>query len=515
MLRGAPFFISYFRYMGKILSAEQVRGADAYTIANEPISSINLMERAATRCFDKILELYPLEQSFSVFCGTGNNGGDGLVIARLLHQNDKEVQVYVVRFSPNESPDFSSNYERLIDCGVTPIEITDPTNFNITSGVIIDALLGSGVTRKAEALLADVIRKVNACTIPIVAVDFPSGLFDTKNSDDNRAVTIQADQTITFEVYKLAFLLPENHMCIGTPYLLDIGLNKSYISSLESEYETIDHQLIESFIRNRDAFSHKGTFGHALICSGSKGKMGATVLASEACLRAGAGLLTVFAPACGYEILQSAIPEAMAVSCETEDELSGKVDTAMYNAIGVGPGIGKSDKTADFIKILLESVSIGVVLDADALNIISERKLHNIIPEGSVMTPHPKEFDRLFESHSDTFSRIQTARTNSKTLRSVIVLKGRHTAVVCPEGPVYFNLTGNPGMATGGSGDVLTGIITGLIAQGYTSKEAALLGVYIHGAAGDLAAEEKGEESMIASDITAKLGEVFKSLHHE
>jgi NAD(P)H-hydrate epimerase len=501
--------------MGKILRADQIREADAYTIANEPISSVDLMERAATVCFIELRSLYPNENAYHIFCGTGNNGGDGLVIARLLKEEGKKVSVFIVRFSPNESEDFKINLSRLTSIGVEAVDY-DPENYSLPEeGVIVDAMLGSGVTRKAEGLLANAVHLINSLRLPVVAIDFPSGLFDENNSEANRSTAICATHTLSFEVYKLAFLFPENSKYVGELHLLDIGLNKEFIDSMESSYNTITQHTARSIIHKRSEFSHKGTYGHSLLCSGSKGKMGATILSANACLRSGVGLLTVFIPGCGYEIIQSSVPEAMVITAEDDDLLIGTVEIDKYNAISVGPGIGTNNETAKFIDNLLNQYERPVVLDADALNIISQKGLHESIPKSSILTPHPKEFDRLFGEHIDTYSRVLTAKKMAEKYQVVIVLKGRHTAITQPNGQTYFNLNGNSGMATGGSGDVLTGILTGLLAQGYSSIEAAVLGVYIHGYAGDLAAIQCGEESMIASDITSKLGDVFKILHQE
>lgn len=499
----------------KILSVDQIRAADAYTIANEPIASHDLMERAGKRCFEKIIDLFPNEQCFTIFCGTGNNGGDGLVIARLLQIAGKDVSVNIIRFSPNESDDFTVNFQRLIELNVTFQDITEVGYLKLQDGVIIDALLGIGVTRKASGLLAETIAVVNSCKSPIIAIDFPSGIFGAKNTNDNLRVAIKAKITLTFQVPKLPFFLPENYENIGDWYLLDIGLHPDFIDNQSTDYEMIDRGIINGLIQKRTPFNHKGTFGHALLIGGSHGKVGAIVLSAEACLRSGAGLLTVFAPSCGYEILQECIPEAMVLTSEGQNELSGEIPSLKYSAIGVGPGIGTLPTTQLFVDALLKGSDKPLLLDADALNIIAQNSWLNRIPKGSVLTPHPKEFERLFGQTESSEERIELLRIKAMALKLVILLKGRYTAIATPDGKVFFNTTGNPGMGTAGSGDVLTGIITGLIAQGYSPVDASILGVHLHGLAGDLATNELGAEAVIASDIISHIGPAYKILHHE
>lgn len=494
----------------KILSVDQIRAADAYTIAHEPIPSHDLMERAGKRCFEKIIDLFPNEQCFTIFCGTGNNGGDGLVIARLLQIAGKDVYVNIIRFSPNESDDFTVNFQRLLELNVAFQDITEVGNLKLQDGVIIDALLGSGVTRKASGLLAETIAVVNSCKSPIIAIDFPSGIFGAKNTNDNRRVAIKATMTLTFQVPKLPFFFPENYENIGDWYVLDIGLLPDFINRQETDFE-----MIERSIHQRKAFDHKGTFGHALLIGGSFGKIGALILSSEACLRSGVGLLTAFTPSCGYEILQERIPEAMVLTSEGQNELSGEIPALKYSAIGVGPGIGTLPSTQLFVDALLKGSDKPLVLDADALNIIAQNSWLNRIPKGSVLTPHPKEFERLFGQTGSSEERIELLKMKAKTLQLTILLKGRYTAIATPDGKVFFNTTGNPGMGTAGSGDVLTGIITGLIAQGYSPADASILGVHLHGLAGDLATNELGAEAVIASDIISHIGPAYKILHHE
>lgn len=503
----------------KILNAEQIRSVDAYTIKHEPIKSIDLMERAANLCFEKILELYPENRKFNVFCGVGNNGGDGLVIARLLFEKGLDVAVYVVKFSDKFSADFRVNETRLKKSGIAIKSIIDERSIPKLSkdDVIIDAIFGTGLARLIEGFIEKVVWAINKSGAPVVSIDIPSGLFDEDNDANNKDGIVLADHTLTFEVPKLSFLLPENGMRVGAFSILDIGLNKSFIEEQDTPYEFVTKDMVAGLMCNRYKHAHKGTYGHALLIEGSLGKMGAAVLSAEACLRSGVGLLTMLIPNCGYEILQTAVPEAMVMLSEQENELSGVVkDLEKYSAIGVGPGIGTSALVQGVLKQLIQTSPIPLVIDADALNILGENKTWlAFLPTGSILTPHPKEFERVFGAAKNEFERLKLQREQSVKHGVYIVLKGAYSCITCPSGEVYFNSTGNPGMATAGSGDVLTGIITGLMAQGFDSKQSAILGVYLHGLAGDIAAEINSQEAMLARDIIYNLGNAYKQLKND
>jgi NAD(P)H-hydrate epimerase len=345
-----------------------------------------------------------------------------------------------------------------------------------------------------------------------VAIDVPSGLMVEDNSANDHKSVINANATLTFEAPKLSFLFAENAQHVGDFYVLDIGINKTFIASQKSLNYYLTREMIAPLIKHRPKFSHKGNYGHALLVAGSYGKMGAAVLAAKSCLRSGVGLLTVHVPKCGYTVLQSTVPEAMLSVDEDEREISGIKDIAQYNVIGVGPGIGNAKSTQQVVKVLIQA-KLPMVIDADALNILSENKTWlAFLPKGCIFTPHPGEFARLVGKTSSAYDAYTLQKEFAIKYSVYLVLKGAHTAIATPEGEVFFNSTGNPGMATGGSGDTLTGIITGLLAQGYSPKQAALLGVYIHGLAGDIAAHEAGEGSLIAEDITNCLGSAFKEM---
>ncbi len=496
----------------KILSAEEIRSWDQYTIRYEPVLSIDLMERAAGKCVDWLEENGYVENSFSIFCGKGNNGGDGLAIARLLAIKKYPVSVHILEFGHKGTEDFQTNLARLHQYPEVDIRfIQTEENFHPLKKdeIIIDALFGSGLNRGIEGVTADLIEHINASGSEIIAVDIPSGLFVDRSSLGNSI--IKARHTLTFQNYKAAFLYAENAEYTGDIHILDIGLHTDFYASAYTPYELTDDMVIHSIHKPRNRFAHKGNFGHALLIAGSYGKIGAAVLSSKACLRSGVGLLTTHVPNCGYEILQTTVPEAMLMT-DVNSSFITKIedDLLKYGSIGIGPGIGTSSETKMMLREVFDTYRHPVVLDADALNIISTQKdLLKLIPPGSILSPHPKEFERLFGSSPNDFDRTMLALQKAKEFNVVIILKGHHTLIATPDGKGFFNSTGNAGMATAGSGDVLTGILTGLLAQGYSSVETAILAVYLHGLAADLAAKELSMEAMVATDIISHLGAAF------
>jgi NAD(P)H-hydrate epimerase len=498
----------------KIFTAQQIKAWDQFTIQHEPISSIDLMERAAQKCVDWVLA-NDLSDSYSIFCGKGNNGGDGLAIARMLLRNNKNVSIYILDSSSSSSDDFQQNLQ-LLDAipGAEISFIQNATEFPELNedDVIIDALFGSGLNKPLSGLAAELVNYLNDANKLIISIDVPSGLFMDQSSKGN--VVIHADHTLTFQTMKLAFLMPENAAYVGRIHVLDIGLSNEFTEQHVSAFQLVDDALIGAIYKPRSAFAHKGNFGHALLIAGSYGKMGAAVLAATACLRTGVGLLSCLIPKCGYEIMQTSVPEAMVMTDEEENFLSLLPEgIEKYNAVGIGPGIGTNDATQKLLAYILRRYHKPLVIDADGLNCLSMNKEWlTSLPANSILTPHPKEFERLFGNSENDFERVQLAQQKAKELNIIIVLKGHHTFVATPGGLGYFNNTGNAGMATAGSGDVLTGVITSLAAQGYDPVQAAILGVYIHGMSGDLAAKDLSQEAMIASDIIQYLPQSFLSL---
>lgn len=492
----------------KIPNIQFARTADAYTIENEPISSVDLMERAATQIYFWLMRnLKSKEVSIKIFCGMGNNGGDGLVLARLLATNDIFAQVYIVHVSDNFSHDCEVNYERLKEIPEVPMYgIFSKEDFPKIddNDIIIDALFGSGLSRPLEGLAAEMVNHINDNQAVRIAIDIASGL----NGDliNNGGVIFRPDYTVSMQFPKMAFLYPENEPFVGKWEVLDIKIHPDYIENLETTDFYTTEDVIKPLLHRRGKHSHKGTYGHALLIAGSTGKTGAALLASESCMRSGVGLLTTHLPKQAMLPLQVYLPEAMISPDKSDNCFSQVPDLQPYNAVGVGPGLGKEKETVNALKQLIQEVKVPMVLDADALNIISENKTWlSFLPERTIITPHPKEFERLFGKTDNSQQRLELQREMSKQYKIIIVLKGANTSVTFPNGSCFFNSTGNPGMATAGSGDVLTGIILSLLAQRYTPEEAAIIGVFMHGRAGDKAAEKLGMEAMIAGDITKNL----------
>jgi ADP-dependent NAD(P)H-hydrate dehydratase / NAD(P)H-hydrate epimerase len=493
----------------KILSAEQTKALDAYTIENEPIASVDLMERASASFADWFTAHFKANQPVSIFCGTGNNGGDGLAIARMLHEKKYSVEVSIVYYSTRTSADFDTNYKRLepllpVKAIHKPEDIVLPPQENI----LVDAIFGSGLNRPAEGIAAAVIDALNKSKAVKVAVDIPSGLYvDMYNSSP---YIMEAAYTVSFQLPKLSFLLPQNFRYVGEWHLTDIGLHPEGIQQARTDYYYTDKAMVSSMVRKRSKYDHKGSFGHALIIAGSYGKIGAAQLAVKACLVTGVGLLTAYVPACGYEIMQIAVPEAMTLTDPQEKLISAIPSPEKFTTIGIGPGLGTDEATATAMTTLLGQYKSPVVVDADGLNILARKPdLLKQLPAGSILTPHPKEFERLAGQTANEYQRLEVLQKFARQHQVVVVLKGAHSAIATPEGKVYFNSTGNPGMATGGTGDVLTGIITSLLAQKYTPAEAAVLGVYFHGLAGDCAAGHTGFSALTASDIISYLPQAF------
>lgn len=491
----------------KILNVEQIRSLDAYTIKNEPISSIDLMERASQAFVRWLCNQFVNTRPVCVFCGKGNNGGDGLAIARILSERSYDVQVYVIGYSPVASADFKTNLDRL-ENHLQPLYINSIDNFPVLGQnvICIDALLGSGLSRPAAGLLAEVIDRLNDLPNKLVSVDIASGLYADKANGKEDPI-IEPDFTVSFQLPKLAFFLPQNAKYVADWHVVDIQLSEDFIRNADTQWFFTDKQTAEDLIRPREKFSHKGTYGHAVLIAGSYGKMGAAVLSAKACLRSGVGLLTVHAPECGYGIMQISTPEAMVSVDENRKYISQLPDLESASAIGVGPGLGQDTLTVNVLEKLLKTVKAPLIIDADALNILSQnRELLYKLPENTILTPHPKEFQRLAGDSADEYNRLEIGKEFAKKYKVIICLKGANTAVIFPNGEVHFNSTGNAGMATGGTGDVLTGIITSMLAQKYTPENAAILGVYQHGLAGDRAADLKGQSALIASDVIDCLG---------
>ncbi|NQU50989.1 MAG: NAD(P)H-hydrate dehydratase [Bacteroidetes bacterium] len=503
----------------KLFKTSQIAELDKFTVENEPISDIDLMERASLQITQWLVKRFTSEQKLIFFAGPGNNGGDALAVARQMADLDYLCEVYLFSFGKELKGSPAINWQRLV-------EQEDVKLLNINSlrefpdiqptDIILDGLFGSGLTRRLEDFPAGLVQKINQLPNILVSIDIPSGLMGEDNSNNNIATIIRADFTLTFQFPKMSFLFTENEGFVGNWTVLPIGLHSGGIAKTSSKYFFIEKEEIIIRIPNRSRFSHKGIFGHALLISGSYGKMGAAVLASKACLRSGVGLLTSHVPRMGYIVIQTAVPEAM-VSVDQHDSMFTEFpDLSPFSAIGIGPGLDQKQNSCRALCSILEKSKVPMVLDADALNILSEnRDWLNKLPVNSILTPHPGEFKRLVGETKNSYESVQKQIQFSEKYKVVVVLKGAFTSVSTPEGKVFFNSTGNPGMATAGSGDVLTGIILGLLTQGLSSESAAVCGVYLHGKAGDLVSVEKSEFSLTATDLINFLGQAFLSLKND
>lgn len=466
------------------------------------------MERAAGKCVEWFVSKYDVNRPVIVISGVGNNGGDSLVMARKLLERGYSVKTYIVRYSERFSEDLQINLDRLKELGYEVNYILEESQFpEISSNtVIIDGLFGSGLNRNVDGLAELCIEQINASIADVVSIDMPSGLFSDAFTQQSSPV-ILASHTLTFQSPKLAFFIPENEEYLGVWKVLDIGLDPNFLASEESDLIFVD--AIDEFrsLFERKKFDHKGNFGHALLMAGSHGKMGAAILAAQAALRSGVGRLTTYLPHVGYSIMQISVPEAMCTVDDYDHFLGEVPNLSGYSSIGCGPGIGTAKKTKRMLRILLDKTKVRIVLDADALNILSESKDYlKALPHDTILTPHVREFERMFGASKNSYERIKLLREMAMKYKVIIVLKGANTAIASSDGRVFFNSTGNPGMATAGSGDVLTGIITGFTSYVNDPLVAAVAAVYVHGLAGDLASKAQGQASVIASDITAHLG---------
>ncbi len=502
----------------KILTTTQMRDADRFTIENEPIASIDLMERASKTLFDAIKSRIRKNDTIKVFCGMGNNGGDGLAVSRMMLLSGFQVETYKVNYGDKASADFLINELRLKKIRKAQYQIIEPDSgfpaINSTD-IVIDAIFGSGLSRPLEGFAAHIVKHINASGAKVIAIDLPSGLFGENNTQNNHQHIIKADYTYTFQLPKLSFLLPENDQFLGQWMVLDIGIDKDYIERQDTPWHFLLDADLKPGYKPRSKYDHKGRFGHTLLIAGSKGKSGAAVLAARASALVGSGLVTTHVPAGNYSVQQSSFPEGM-VSVDENTEFFTQIrDISPFTAIAAGPGLGRDPKTANGLKLLIQNSSRPLVLDADALNLLAENPTWlSFLPPNSVLTPHVGEFERMGGKYSSGWDRIQKAREMALKFGCYIVLKGAHTAIICPDRQVIFNSTGNPGMATGGSGDVLTGMITGFMAQGYSPLYSCMAGVFVHGLAADIAIRKTPMESLVACDLLLNIPRAIKKMFY-
>nr|WP_305037256.1 NAD(P)H-hydrate dehydratase [Bacteroides clarus] len=505
--------------MIKIFPTIQLKELDAYTIENEPVSSIDLMERASRALARAMSERWSAETPFTVFAGPGNNGGDALAVSRLLAERGCRVEVYLFNTKGALSPDCETNKERL--AGVAGIDFHEITTQFVppvltAEHVVVDGLFGSGLNKPLSGGFAAVVKYINTSPATVVAIDVPSGLMGEDNTYNIQANIIRADLTLSLQLPKLAFLFAENAPFVGEWQLLDIGLSEEAIEEKETDFALTEHEDVASMLKPRGKFAHKGNFGRALLIAGSQGMAGASVLAARACLRSGVGLLTVHIPFCNNFIVQTSVPEAMTEIDINDVRFSCATDTDDYQAVGIGPGLGKAGDTEAALLEQIESCQTPMVVDADALNLLGEHRSYiGRLPKGSILTPHPKELERLVGKCQNSYERLTKARELARSAGVHIILKGAYSVVIAPSGKCWFNPTGNPGMATGGSGDVLTGVVLALLAQGYDAETAARMAAYVHGLAGDIACKKHGVMGMTAGDIVTCLPPAWRMLEEK
>ena len=505
--------------MIKIFPTIQLKELDAYTIENEPVSSIDLMERASRALARAMSERWSAETPFTVFAGPGNNGGDALAVSRLLAERGCRVEVYLFNTKGTLSPDCETNKERL--AGVAGIDFHEITTQFVppvltAEHVVVDGLFGSGLNKPLSGGFAAVVKYINTSPATVVAIDVPSGLMGEDNTYNIQANIIRADLTLSLQLPKLAFLFAENAPFVGEWQLLDISLSEEAIEEKETDFALTEHEDVASMLKPRGKFAHKGNFGRALLIAGSQGMAGASVLAARACLRSGVGLLTVHIPFCNNFIVQTSVPEAMTEIDINDVRFSCATDTDDYQAVGIGPGLGKAGDTEAALLEQIESCQTPMVVDADALNLLGEHRSYiGRLPKGSILTPHPKELERLVGKCQNSYERLTKARELARSTGVHILLKGAYSVIIAPSGKCWFNPTGNPGMATGGSGDVLTGVVLALLAQGYDAETAARMAAYVHGLAGDIACKKHGVMGMTAGDIVTCLPPAWRMLEEK
>ncbi len=503
----------------KLFSTRQIAEIDRFTIQNEPVADTDLMERAALQVTNWLISRFSTERKMIFFAGPGNNGGDALAIARQMADLTFQCEVYMPDLGNELKGSPAINRRRLEEQGL--VKLTRLKGINefpalAPSDIIIDGMFGSGLSRPLEGFPAEITRRINALPNMVVSIDIPSGLMGEDNVSNNPDTIIRADHTLTFQFPKISFLFAENEKFTGKWEVLPIGLHPQGIEDTPSEIYFTEREDIKKIIKARSKFAHKGHFGHALLIAGSYGKTGAAVLSSGACLRAGAGLLTTHMPRSGYQIIQSSVPEAMTSIDPSDTIFSDLPPLDNYTAIGAGPGLGTDVITKRAFHQLISRAGFPLVIDADGLNILAEEKQWlTELPGNSILTPHPGEFSRLAGESSDSFTMVTKQCQFAQEFNVFVVLKGAYTSIATPRGRLCFNSSGNPGMATAGSGDVLTGVILGLMAQNYSPGDAAVAGVYLHGLAGDIAAGLKSEMSLIAGDITDHLGDAIKVVMNE
>ncbi|MCH5239021.1 MAG: NAD(P)H-hydrate dehydratase [Muribaculaceae bacterium] len=501
----------------KIFSSELIKEIDKATCENQGITSLELMERAASAVSCEIVSRFTPAQRIVIFAGPHNNGGDALAVARLLYeQGYRKLEVFLFNVMGRLSHDCGEEKKSLDS--IEGIDFTEVTRdfqppYLSEKDVVVDGLFGSGIKGPLQKGFLTLVKYINDSGAYVISIDLPSGLSGEFNENISRRDMVHANLTLTFQFPRLSFFFEENQDVIGEWKLLDIELDEKKIKETAVDYILVDERNVRPLLKKRDNFSGKRDFGSALFFAGSWGMAGAAVLAARGCLRSGAGLATVHSAKGIMPVVQTSLPESLFEPDRNENYITDMSVHHRHQVVAVGPGLGVNEKTIDALESLLMTYKQPLVLDADALNCMVKRPhLLSVLPSYSIITPHVGEFDRLFGNHNSNEERLRKAIDMAKYYNIVIVLKGHYTATVKPTGRVYFNSTGNPGMATAGSGDVLTGVIAAFMAQGYKPEQAAFLGAFVHGMAGDLAAEKWGQAGILASDIADFCGIALKNL---
>ncbi|MCM4157391.1 NAD(P)H-hydrate dehydratase [Gramella sp. AN32] len=498
----------------KILTAAQIAEGDRITIERQGITSEELMERAGTLIFKQIHNrLQGAQIPVKIFCGIGNNGGDGLVVARHLVQHGYTVEVYVVNYTDKRSDDFLNNYEKFKETTKDwPQLIKEEDGIpEIDQGdFVIDAIFGIGLNRKIKGWMCKLIERINKSGAFVLAIDMPSGLFPDKISQSDAIV--HADYTLSFQNPKLSFFLPDTMDYVGEFQVLDIAIDRQYLAEVKSETFLVGKEQAKILYKPRKPNSHKGDYGNILVAGGSYGKMGSVLLTATAAMHTGTGLCTLYIPESGYTIIQTGLPEAMVITDKNAKILSDFPKNFKADTVCFGPGAGTAEETVHSLENFLKKQKTPMLIDADGLNILSQHKgLQDLLPENSILTPHPGELKRLLGKWKDDIEKLKLAKEFSKKYKVIIVIKGTHTMIINRD-EIYINTSGNPGMATAGSGDVLSGVITSLLGQKYDPPVAAVLGVYLHGLCGDIIAADEGFEGLTAGMIAQNMGSAFKAL---
>lgn len=512
-------FAFKFALSMKIYTSEDIRAIYRRTIETEGIPSSELIMRMARGVADEIASRWRPNRPMIVFAGPGHNGAETLAVCRILAERGFSPSVYLFNIGGKRlTHECAVCRDELLKSAGGQIHWTEVTNdFNMPvitpQHIVIDGLFGTEISAPLQGGFAWMAREINDAKPTVVSIDLPSGLFGDLNPLTVNRDIIHATLTLTMQVPRISFFQRDNAELVGEWRTIDIGLNRDVMLTTPTHYHLVEAHEVKEVLKPRNPFADKSDFGSALLITGCYGMMGASVLAARGALRGGVGKLTVHSPQCGYEVLQSSVPEAMFDADVNKIVISDMKTAHEYDAVGIGPGIGTNEMTVNALELFLKTTVNPVVLDADALNCIASRPtLLREVPVNSIITPHAAEFDRLFgECHSDD-ARLIKALEKAKEHHIIILLKGHYSALVYPDYRIVFNSTGTPAMATGGCGDVLTGLITALMAQGYNPGVSGWIGMFVHGLAGEIAAKEHGEIGVTAGDIAANIGKAFRQI---